>query len=145
MGRKNLTIAYMVNNADFSAAPVEFVQAEALRDRIRQFRAKMLPARNKLISHLDLDSVMAGVPLGAADDAMWRQFWDDLDKLLDILNKRFASPPGTFHLNEVGMISDADSAVKALRESTFFQAALGANGLTGVLADIAFSSEFSHA
>lgn len=58
---------------------------------------------------------MAGAPLGAADNAMRSRFWDDLDALLDILNKRFADPPGPFRLNDVGMISDADFVVQALR------------------------------
>jgi len=143
MGRKNLTIDYLVDNADFSTALPEGNRARGLRDRIGQFRVLILPARNKLISHLDRDSVLAGVPLGAAPTAAWDQFWADLDELLEIFNRRFASPPSPFRLGDVRMISDADSAVKALREGTFFQKALGANSLTMALAEIADTSEFS--
>lgn len=143
--RKNLTIDYLVNNGDFSAAPADRDRAVILRDRIHLFRMAILPARNKLISHLDLSSVMAGSPLGAADEKAWSQFWDDLDELLDLLNRHFADPPGPFRLKDVGMISDADSAVKALKEGTFFQAALGASALTAALVDVADGTEFSGA
>ena len=144
-GRKNLTIDYLVDNADFTTAPADHDKAKALRDRIVQFRATIAPARNKLISHLDRDSVMAGVPLGGAGDAQWLQFWEDLDALLHLLHVRFVDPSGHFHLNEVGMISDADSVVKALKESTYFHEALRRSGMAEGLADIAFNSEFSDA
>jgi hypothetical protein len=43
------------------------------------------------------------------------------------------------------MISDADSLVKALKESTYFHLALNNNAITQPLADIAFDSEFTGA
>ena len=144
MGRENLTLDYLVANADF-AAPAEQAIAITLRDRINAFRTTIVPARNKLISHLDRESVMAGTALGAADNAAWELFWSDLDALLDLFNRLFADPPGPFILSDVGMISDADSAVKAVREGTFFQAALGAPLLTLPLVEIADASEFSKA
>jgi hypothetical protein len=144
-GRKNLTLDYLVENADFSAAPAEQGSAQALRDRINGFRAQILPARNKLISHLDRDSVMAGNALGGASEAAWSQFWTDLDELLHLLHSRFVDPGGHFHLNDIAMISDADSAVKALKESTYFHLALGRRGMAETLGDIAFNSEFSEA
>jgi hypothetical protein len=143
--RKNLTIDYLVNNGNFSAAPADQDRAIILRDRIHLFRTAILPARNKLISHLDLSTVMAGSPLGAADEQAWSQFWDDLDELVDLLNRHFADPPGPFRVKNVAMISDADSAVKALREGTFFQAGLGAHALTLALVDVADGAEFSNA
>src|SRR5215469_5660038 len=45
LGRKNLTIDYLVNNGDFSAAPAEIGKVQALRDRIFDFRSKIVPAR----------------------------------------------------------------------------------------------------
>jgi AbiU2 len=145
MGRKNLTIDYVVNNGDFSATPGKLAQIKALRDSIHQFRSKIVPARNRLIGHMDRDAVMAGMPLGGASEAAWLQFWDDLDEFLHIVHTRYVDPGGHFRLKDVAMISDADSAVKALKDSTYFHAALGANKITQTLVDIAFSSEFSAA
>lgn len=54
-------------------------------------------------------------------------------------------PSGYFHLNEVSMISDADSLVKALKESTYFHEGLAAGGITQTVADIANDGEFSQA
>jgi len=60
MGRTNLTIDYVIREADFCGAPEDHARVSALRDRIHQFRSKILPARNRLIGHLDLDAAMAG-------------------------------------------------------------------------------------
>jgi hypothetical protein len=143
--RKNLTLDCLVDHGDFTGAAAECDRARALRDSIGQFRAKIVVARNKLISHLDRESVMAGIALGGASDAEWEQFWDDLDALLHILHTRFVDPSGYFHLNDVSMISDADSLVKALKESTYFHEGLAAGGITQTLADIADNGEFSQA
>jgi AbiU2 len=145
MGRKNLTIDYLVDNGEFSADPAEFPKIKTLRDSIHQFRSTILPARNRLISHMDRDAVMAGVSLGGASEAAWLRFWDDLDELVHLVYSRYVDPGGHFHLNDIGMISDADSVVKALKESTYFHAALRANEITQILADIASNSEFSEA
>lgn len=48
-------------------------------------------------------------------------------------------------LNDVGMVSDADSLVTALREITYFHRALNCQSLTQRVADIGFNSEFSDA
>ncbi len=123
----------------------DHVRVSALRDRIHQFRSKILPARNRLIGHLDLVAAMAGQPLGPASDAEWAQFWDDLEQFLHLVYTRYVDPGGHFMLNDVGMISDADSLVKALKESTYFHRALNDHSLTQRLADIGFNSEFSDA
>ena len=46
--------------------------------RMDTFRKKVVIARNQLIGHLDRKAVLAGVPLGAADEGEWNQFWLDL-------------------------------------------------------------------
>jgi hypothetical protein len=107
MGRTNLTIDYVIREADFSGAPEELARAKALRDNIHQFRSKIAPARNRLIGHLDRDAVMAGQPLGPASEAEWKQFWDDLEQFLHMVHTRYVDPGGHFMLNEVGMIADS--------------------------------------
>ncbi len=145
MGRTNLTIDYVVRNADFSASPGDLARIEGLRDSINQFLLKIVPARNRLIGHLDRVAVMTGKALGGASDGDWQQFWDDLDEFLHVVYTRYVDPGGSFYLSGVGMFSDADSVVKALKESTYFHRALDNNDLTQKVADIAFGSEFFNA
>ncbi|WP_296745747.1 hypothetical protein [Mesorhizobium sp.] len=145
MGRTNLTIDYVIGEADFSGAPADQARIKTLRDGIHDFRSKIVPARNRLIGHLDRDAVMAGQPLGPASDAEWKQFWDDLEQFLQLVHTRYVDPNGHFMLNDVGTSSDADSLVEALKESTYFHHALNDHALTQRVADIGFSSEFSNA
>ena len=107
MGRTNLTIDYVVRNADFSAAPGDLARITVLRDSIHQFRSKIVSARNRLIGHLDRDAVMAGMPLGGASGAEWLKFWEDLNEFLHVVYKRYVDPGGTFYLNDVGLIADS--------------------------------------
>jgi hypothetical protein len=118
MGRINLTIDDGIREADFSRAPEDQARIKKLRDSIHLFRSKIIPARNRLIGHLDLDAVMAGQPLGPASEAEWKQFWDDLEQFLHLVHTRYVDPSGHFVLNDVGMISDPDSLVKALKETS---------------------------
>ena len=61
-------------------------------DRLRQltgkldlFRAKISPARNKLIGHLDRNSVLSGQSLGGVPQAERDQFWLDLQDVVQIV------------------------------------------------------------
>ena len=144
-GRTNLTIDYVMRESDFAGAPEDFDRLITLRDNIHQFRSKIIPARNRLIGHLDRDAVMAAQPLGPTSEAEWTQFWNDLEEFLNVVHKRYVDPSGSFMLNNVGMISDADSLVKALKESTYFHCALDDHALSGRVADIGFESEFTNA
>lgn len=144
-GRKNLTVKFLINNSDFSAAPGELDRLKPLGDRMHIFRAKIVPARNRLIGHLDRHSVLDGKALGDADKSEWDQFWLDLQDFLHILHKRYVDPAGHFHLNGVGYLSDADSVVKALKESTYFHTLMSDNPLTQKCADVAFRSKYYNA
>lgn len=141
IGRTNLTIDYM----DFSGAPEDHARISALRDSIQQFQSKIVLARNRLIGHLDLDAVMACQPLGSASYAEWAQFWDDLEQFLHLVHTRYVDPTVPFMLKDIGMISDADCLVKALKESTYFHSTLDDHALTRRVADIGFNSELTDA
>jgi hypothetical protein len=123
-GRTNLTIDNIIGQSDFSGAPEDQARIKTLRDSIDRFRSKIVPARNRLIGHLDRDAVMAGEPLGVVSEAEWKQFWSDLEQLLRLVHTRYVDPNGHFILNDIGIISDADLLVKALKESTYFHHAL---------------------
>lgn len=145
MGRKNLTIKFILNNSDFSTTPGELDKLRRLSESMHNFRAKIVPARNRLIGHLDRDSVLIGQPLGDADTSEWNQFWLDLQDFLQIVHKRYVDPQGHFYLNSIGQLSDADSLVKALKESTYFHASLADRTFATRCAEIAFTSKYSEA
>ena len=64
-GLKNLTIEFLVKNSDFSSAQGDLGKLKTLSTSIHEFRNKIVPARNKLIGHLDRVAVLKGEPLGA--------------------------------------------------------------------------------
>lgn len=144
-GRKNLTVAFLVNNSDFSTAPGKLERLKELSDSMHGFRAKIVPARNRLIGHLDRHSVLDGKALGGADKDEWTQFWLDLQAFLHIMDKHYIDPAGHFYLNGVGYLSDADSLIKSLKESTYFHTLLHDKTLSQKCADVAFTSKYSEA
>ena len=61
------------------------------------------------------------------------------------MDKHYIDPAGHFYLNGVGYLSDADSLIKCLKESTYFHTLLHDKTLTQKCADIAFTSKYSEA
>jgi hypothetical protein len=145
MGRENLTINFLTNNSEFSAGSIEARELERLSGSMHALRAKVLPARNKFISHLDRESVRRDQLLGAASKKEWAQFWSDLEDFLRIMQKRYVDPNGLFELNSISLLSDADDLVKALKESTYFHILLEDRETTKRSAEVAFNSKFSKA
>ncbi len=145
MGKKNLTVQFLVNHANFSTTPNEFDKLSACASRMSIFRKKVVIARNRLIGHLDRKAVLAGIPLGAAAEGEWNQFWLDLQDFLYILQRRYVDPSGQFYLNGISQPSDADLLVKALRESTFFNDIMRDNTLWAKVADVPFASKYLEA
>jgi hypothetical protein len=109
----NHTIAFLLEHYDFSSEPSTLQLLQDLQARMRAFRQKLLPARNKLISHLDRDAILAGGALGAATDQEWDQFWLDLEKFIYIVHRKIVGSP--FQLRGVAGLSDASGLLKALR------------------------------
>lgn len=142
-GRRNLTIKFLLNNSDFASAPGELDKLKRLSESMHIFRTKIVPARNKIIGHLDRQSVHDGNPLGATEKHEWDQFWLDLQDFLQIMHKQYVDPRGHFYLSGIAYLSDADDLLKALKESTYFRALLADNQLTQECADVAFNSKFS--
>jgi thermostable 8-oxoguanine DNA glycosylase len=138
----NLTTQFLFNNADFSKAPRELAKLTKLVARINAFRARIVPARNKLIGHLDLNAAHRRRSQGRASVAAWHQFWFDLQDFLTIMHWRYVSKRVPYYLNGVGRVSDAEQLVKALQESTYFRALLADRDLTRIVTDVAFSSQY---
>jgi hypothetical protein len=111
----NHTIEFLLQHYDSSLDPTTLDRLNGLRVGMRAFRAKLLPARNKLISHLDRDAILADGPLGVASDAEWNQFWLDLQQFIYILHRKVTG--SSFNLNAVARLSDAGDLLKVLRRA----------------------------
>ena len=114
-GKKNLSLKFILQNSDFSQNPHDLTEVTRLSDRIHTFRQKLVPARNKLMSHLDLETMRQGKPLGGVPPSEWNEFWLDLQDLLYILHKHYVDKNGNFYLNAVGQLSDAQQLIQALK------------------------------
>ncbi|PWB90932.1 hypothetical protein C5688_08705 [Methylocystis sp. MitZ-2018] len=145
MGKRNLTVQFLIKNADFSEAPREFAKLTKIAARMDAFRERILPARHKFISHLDLNASLRRKALGGASIAAWRRFWVDLQNFIAIMYKRYVDARAPFYLNAVGRMSDADQLVRALKESAYFLALLEDRTLTSKIADVAFNSRYHKA
>ena len=122
----NHTIAFLLERYDFSNEPSILEPLEELQASMRAFREKLLPARNKLISHLDRDAILAGGPLGAATDEEWNQFWLDLQDFICIVHRKVIG--SSFYLNRVAGLSDAGDLLKALRHGSKALAQVAGSG-----------------
>lgn len=141
MGRKNLTIKFLIHHTDFSAAPGTLDKLRTLSDAIHRFRHRIVEARNRFVSHLDLEAVRLDQSLGAASDAEWLQFWLDLQDFLDLLLQHHGMKH--FYLNAIGNMSDADSLLTAVRNAKLFHAVLEDHAITTAAMRAADTSRFA--
>jgi len=66
--------------------------------------------------------------LGAASEEKWLQFWLDLQDFLNVLLEHHGTKH--FYLNGIGMASDADSLLTALKNARLFRAVIEDHKLT---------------
>jgi AbiU2 len=99
----NLSLEFLIKRCDVGTA--DKAKLEETYARICSFRQKLLPARNKIISHLDLQAVHERKPLGGVSNDKWLEFWLDLQDILAILSQCYAGETG-FYLNGVSPGSD---------------------------------------
>lgn len=113
-GSENLSIDFFVTYSDFSTAPEQFDNLKSRAAKLRNFIAKLKPARDKLISHWDRNTVLSGIRgLGGADTDKWVDFWLDLQAFVVILCERYLDQ--RIYLNS--QFSDAHGLVQILRQS----------------------------
>lgn len=101
--KNNLTIEFLVNRSDGALRK----NLEPIAQRIHNFTKKIKPARNKIIAHLDRDTILNGKYLGAANQNDWDKFWVDLEEFMKLLKENII----------VGSLSDAGSLVECLKQS----------------------------
>lgn len=124
-GKENHTIKFFINNADFSNDPSKLAKLRDLSDAIHVFRDKVKPARDKIISHRDRQTILDRKSLGAASEKEWEQFWENLDQFIAILSEHLTDH--RIVLSDVGMLTDTNSLIKQLRHGSYFDEMLHGN------------------
>ncbi len=143
MGRKNLTVKFLIEHSDWSSAPDTLAKLKPISDSIHRFRKRILPARKWFIAHLDLSAVRLDQPLGAASNDEWKQFWLDLQDLVQLMFRHHVDPNSLFHLNGIGGMSDADRLLTALRNAKLFDAVLNDKEIATQAVRAADTSKFA--
>jgi hypothetical protein len=95
----------------FEVEPATMQRLTDLNSKLQDFRRKILPARNKLISHLDRETIRSGAPLGGVPDSEWNEFWSNLQDLVCIIYDKVVG--GRFYINTTR--SDADGLLNSLQ------------------------------
>ncbi len=119
-GNQNFTVELFVNS--FSSEPETFKELDLLRQRMMKLRNKILAARNKLGAHSDRAVILKGEPLGAASWNEWGEFWSALQDFVRVVNEKVIGTP--FEIDAAGVLGDAETLLKALRESQHFRTLL---------------------
>lgn len=114
---ENFTIEYFLES--FPPHSPTFQQLEKLKQTMDKLRAKILPARNKLIAHADRDAIRKNVPLGYATWPEWDEFWAALKDFVRILNEKALGTP--YEIDIAGVPGDAEMLLKSLRQSGHFE------------------------
>ena len=143
MGRKNLTVKFLIEHSDWSSAPDTLAKLKPISDSIHRFRKRVLPARKWFVAHLDLSAVRLDQPLGAASNDEWKQFWLDLQDFVQLMFRHHVDPNSLFHLNGIGGMSDADRLLTALRNAKLFDAVLNDQEIATQAVRAADTSKFA--
>jgi len=143
MGRKNLTVKFLIEHSDWSSTPDTLAKLKPISNSIHRFRKRVLPARKWFVAHLDLSAVRLDQPLGAASNDDWKQFWLDLQDFVQLMFRHHVDPNSLFHLNGIGGMSDADRLLTALRNAKLFDAVLNDQEIATQAVRAADTSKFA--
>jgi len=143
MGRKNLTVKFLIEHSDWSSTPDTLAKLKPISNSIHRFRKRVLPARKWFVAHLDLSAVRLDQPLGAASNDEWKQFWLDLQDFVQLMFRHHVDPNSLFHLNGIGGMSDADRLLTALRNAKLFDAVLNDQEIATQAVRAADTSKFA--
>lgn len=111
-GNKNLTVGFFTNLLSrFEPLHQRLTELQA---SLEEHRERIIEARNKLTAHADLDTIMAGEPIGAATWPQWHQFWEDLGEFVSLINENVNGSP--FEIRAAGVRGDAEMMLKKIQD-----------------------------
>jgi hypothetical protein len=130
----NHTVAFLLQHYDLGSDPAVEQRLKLLADQLHGFRKQIEPARNKFISHADRSAILAGAALRAAAPGAWQGFWRDLEEFVSIVFEKVVGE--TFRITEVGMASEAEGLLKALKHAECFDELIADRTLTRRCVDL---------
>ena len=119
-GNENFTVELFVKS--FPPDSQDYKDMDAIRSRMENLRAKILPARNKLGAHSDRDVIRKGEALATASWKEWDEFWAALADFIRELNRKRLGH--SFEIEAGGVLGDAEMLLKAFKQSEHFETLL---------------------
>lgn len=99
---KNLSIDYMIRFGDWGEKESEI---KRLASSLDEFRKSIKPARDKLLAHNDLESIVRGEPLGGFEEGKDIEYFKTLQIFVDEVHDKWIGGPYPF--NDL-VITDAE-------------------------------------
>jgi hypothetical protein len=110
-GNKNLVIGHFTRA--MSRYEKLHEQLSELQKSMEEHRGRIVPARNKLTAHADLETIMAGEPLGTATWPQWHRFWSDLGEFVSLVHEQVLGSP--FEIRAAMVRGDAEIVLKKMQ------------------------------
>lgn len=112
---ENLTVKYIIEKIGPDVS--EKLGLDDLSEKIHTFRNYIVSARNKIISHLDRNTVLQHRTLGAFPEGEIDKFWNALEEFVDRLYNRYF---GTCLPLDAANPYNAQDLVEALKKSVHY-------------------------
>ncbi len=93
-GRINLTLTYMLEFGDWDK--IVFLELQNLKDEMDLLSNSLRTARNKILSHNDLATILAGNYLGEFEDGKDVKYFNDLNQFATIIHEQVIGGPCVF-------------------------------------------------
>ena len=112
VGKENLTTNFIVS---LNWSPSTLNRLRLANDKLMIFRAQIVDARNKLISHLDLKTKLHPVSMGSFTSADEKLFWASLQDFVDAAHEEAIGGPFDFKVPMPD--GDVASLIHGLRDA----------------------------
>jgi len=114
--RGNLTIKYILKQIE--SKTLEELKLNELSDKIHKFRDYIVEARNKIIGHLDCETITSNRSLGGFPKTASDDFWIDLQEFVNRIHKHYLDD--AFTLDPIPTTDNAEDLVLALKKAAYF-------------------------
>ncbi|MBS2024560.1 MAG: hypothetical protein JST92_19335 [Deltaproteobacteria bacterium] len=122
MGNENFTIANLLETIDWPEPHKSSLLG--LWAKLQAFRTKIVPARNKLIAHLDKNAFLKDLTLGVFEKGEDRVFIEDLEAICNVMHE--AATGSIFGQVQVAERGDAIDLLRVLEWGRAFDRAISA-------------------
>lgn len=138
LSNKNLTTDFILRNCNLP--PQDLENLEAIHDEMITFRKKIIPARNRMISHIDRETALSNKPLGAFTLRDLKVFQDNLQTFINIIHEHYIGGPNPMDFN-----AETDNLIKALKQSTYYEALCEIDAVEPTCYDVTINSKYTAA